>query len=298
MSKVYVDKKKFFTKTDITGIALAILPIARFLLFGFVPLCCALLMAFLKMNSFFITEGVFCGFDNFIDVLNDPMFWKSITNTFYLAVSLPISLVIGILISVLMDSKLLRGKKFFRTVFFLPYVCSIVAITLTWRWMFDYNYGIINQFLGVQINWRGDETWYIPGLIIMTVWSTTGYKIILLTAALSAIDQAYYEAADLDGASPIQKFWHITLPAISPTVFFLLVTGMIGILQEFSRSQVWNQSGGPNNAGLTIVFYLYRRAFEYIEMGAASAVSWLLSIMILLITILNFKLSKKWVYYD
>ena len=171
-----------------------------------------------------------------------------------------------------------------------------------WKVLLDYNYGVINNlselFFKLRINWSGDPRFYVPGLIIMAAWSSTGYKIILLTAALTTVNKTYYEAAELDGANAFQKIWHITFPAISPTIFFLFVTGMINVLQEFARSQVWSSSGGPNNAGLTIVFYLYREAFSYINMGKASAVAWLLSIAIIIITVINFATSKKWVKYD
>jgi multiple sugar transport system permease protein len=289
-------KKKKVKKEEVVGILLAILPVLRFLLFGLAPMILALVMAFLDMNTFSLKGAKFIGFANFKDVLSDDMFWKSIANTFYLSLSLPISIIIALLISVLLTKKI-RFKKIFRTVYFIPFVCSVVAVTLMWRWLFDYNYGVINQIFKLDINWRSDPKWYIPGLIIMTVWSTTGYKIVILTAALTAVNPTYYEAAEIDGASAWRKFWHITLPSISPTLFFLVVTGVISILQEFSRSQVWNSNGGPNGKGLTIVFYLYRRAFEYIEMGPASAVAWLLAMIIAVITFINFKTSKKWVHY-
>ena len=125
-----------------------------------------------------------------------------------------------------------------------------------------------------------------------------GYKIVILTAALTNVNRSYYEAASLDGANAWQKFVHVTMPAISPTVFYLAVTGLINVLQEFTRSQVWAPDGGPNGKGITIVFYLYREGFDYTNMGTASAVAWVLSIMIVLVTIANFALSKKWVKYD
>lgn len=296
-TRVLFKKRKKMKKEEWIGILLAILPVVRFLLFGFVPMVLAFVMGFLDMSSFSLQGAKFIGLDNFKDVLSDKMFWKSIGNTLYISISLPISIIIALVVSVLL-TKNIKMKKLFRTVFFIPFVCSVVAITLMWRWLFDYNYGVFNQIFNLDINWRSDPKWYIPGLIIMIVWSTTGYKVILLTASLTSVNNTLYEAADIDGANSWQKLWHITLPAISPTLFFLTITGTISILQEFSRSQVWDAYGGPNGKGITIVFYLYRRAFEYIEMGPASAVAWLLSIIIALITIVNFKVSDKWVRYD
>lgn len=295
-------KSNVARRDNIEGFFFAVAPVLRFLVFGLAPLTLGLVMAFFSMQyTYDITECEFCGFDNFKEVLNDPVFWESIGNTFYIALSWVFSMIIAIVVAVFLSKKI-KGKSFFRTVYFLPFVCSMVAITLMWQVLLDLNYGVINEIIeffgGARIDWKGDPDWYIPGLILMTVWSTTGYKIIILTAALTTVNKSYYEAASIDGANAWHKFWHVTIPAISPTIFYLFVTGLINVLQEFTRSQVWDQNGGPNGKGLTIVFYLYRNAFKYSNMGAASAVAWLLAILIIIITILNFALSKKWVKYD
>ena len=289
-------------KDNIEGFLFAFPPVLRFLLFNLVPLAVGLIVAFMDTKrTYDIFSGVLCGLDNFKRVLTDPVFWGSIGNTLYLGISWPISMALAMVVSVFLAGKI-RGKTFFRMVYYLPFVCSTVAITLIWQVLLDYNYGAVNTILefisGVRINFRGDPNWYLPGLIIMTVWSTMGYKIVILTAALTNVNRSYYEAASLDGANSWQKFVHVTMPAISPTVFYLAVTGLINVLQEFTRSQVWSMDGGPNGKGITIVFYLYREAFSYTNMGTASAVAWILSTMIVLITILNFALSKKWVKYD
>ena len=299
-----IKQKKKDKLRNLQGFLFAFPPVFRFLIFGFIPLLLGLAMAFFSMKytfSLFDESVFFCGFDNFVEVLKDPIFYKSILNTLLLALSWPISMIIALIVSIFLTKKV-RGKGFFRVVYFLPFVCSVVATTLMWKVLLDYNYGVVNNLtewmFNKRINWAGDPKYYMFGLIIMTVWSSTGYKIILLTAALTNVRKAYYEAAELDGANGFQKIWYITMPAISPTVFYLFVTGMINVLQEFARSQVWSSTGGPNNSGLTIVFYLYREAFNYINMGKASAVAWLLSIAIILITIVNFAASKKWVKYD
>lgn len=295
-------KKNIKTKDNVEGFLFALAPVLRFLVFGLVPLVIGLAMAFMDLGySFDISQAEWVGLENFERVLKDEMFWQSIWNTLYLSLSWVISMLIAIVTATLLAKKL-RGVNFYRTVYFLPYVCSVVAVTLMWEVLLDVNYGAVNSviefFGGDRINWKSDPDWYIPGLILMTIWSTTGYKIIILTTALTTVNKSYYEAASLDGANSFQQFWHVTIPAISPTMFFLFVTGMINILQEFTRSQVWDHNGGPNGKGLTIVFYLYREMRQYIDMGAASAVAWILAIMIIIITILNFALSKKWVKYD
>ncbi len=299
-----IRKKKTEKIRNLQGFLFAFPPVFRFLIFGFIPLLLGLAMAFFYMKYTFsiLDESVyFYGFGNFKEVLKDPTFYKSILNTLYLALSWPLSMIIALIISIFLTKKV-KGKTIFRVIYFLPFVCSVVATTLMWKVLLDYNYGVVNNltelFFKTRINWAGDPRFYVPGLIIMAAWSSTGYKIILLTASLTTVNKTYYEAAELDGANAFQKIWHITFPAISPTIFFLFVTGMINVLQEFARSQVWSSSGGPNNAGLTIVFYLYREAFSYINMGKASAVAWLLSIAIIIITVINFATSKKWVKYD
>lgn len=289
-------------RDNIEGILFACPPVIRFMLFTLVPMFVGLVVAFCDTgNSYDVMASEFCGLGNFKEVLTDPVFWESVKNTFILALAWPISMLCALVISVFMAGEI-KAKPFFRVVYFLPFVCSTVAITFIWQVLLDYHYGVVNTVIemisGNRINFRGDADWFQVGLLVMLVWSTTGYKIIILTAALTNVNRSYYEAASLDGANAFQKFWHVTIPAISPTLFYLAVTGLINVLQEFARSQVWAGDGGPNGKGLTIVFYLYREAFDYINMGKASAVAWILSIMIVIITIINFAVSKKWVKYD
>jgi multiple sugar transport system permease protein len=214
---------------------------------------------------------------------------------------MPISLVVSLIVSVLLNTKI-KAKKLYRTIFFIPYVCSVVAVTLMWKWIFDANYGVMNQIIehfgGEGQNWLGQEKTFVPVLLIMGLWSGCGFNIILYSAALTKVNPSYYEAAQIDGANSWQQFWNVTMPAISPTTFYLLVMGLIGALQEFARVQVMAGDGGPNNAGVTVVFYLYRQAFSYHQMGRASAAAWLLAILIMIITAINFKLGDKWVSYD
>lgn len=295
-------RKRKLLLEELQGIAFSIWPVLRFVVFGLIPLIVGLAMAFFDMEyTYDIDPNAFIGLGNFITVFKDPMFWNSLLNTLVLALAWPISFMLSLLISVLLSKKI-KGKSFYRTIFFIPFVCSIVAITLIWQVLLDANYGVVNDLINSifnqKINFKGDPDWYQIGLIIMIVWSSMGYKIVILTAALTSVDPTYYEAAEIDGANAWQKFRMITIPAISPTIFFLLTTGLINTLQEFARSQIWSQAGGPNGKGITIVFYLYREAFSYINMGTASAVAWILSIIIMLITLMNFATSKKWVHYD
>lgn len=296
---------KRFLQEEILGSLFSMIPLIGFALFSFVPLLMAIATSFSETSGLSL-EGAklatgdgkyFLPIANFVTVVSDPIFWQAMGNTFYMALQLPIGLIVSVIIAELL-SKNLKGTKIFKTIFFIPYICSIVATTIMWKWVFNTNYGVINQIIGTQTAWLSDDVYYIPVIIFITVWSTIGYRVLLLTAAITNVQKSLVESAQLDGAGPISIFWHITLPAISPTIFYLLVMGLINALQEFTRSQVIDSQGGPNGVGITMVFYIYREAFSYINMGVANAASVILSILILILTKISFKLSDKWVSYD
>lgn len=298
-------------KENIIGTLLASIPVIGFILFGIIPMVISLFMSFSDVPTFSISDMKLYSFKemftNYSFVLKDPLFYKSIGNTFYALLSLPLAIIIGLVLAVLLNQNL-KGKKIYRTLYFLPYVCSIVAITLMWRTLLDKNYGVINQFLGIfnvePVAWLTNEKTFMPAMIVMSVWCGVGFNMILYSAALSNINPSYYEAAEIDGANKFQKFFKITVPLLSSTTFYLLVVGLIGGLQEFTRFQAINSVNsnlisptGPDNAGLTIVFYLYNKAFlTNGGLGIAVATSWLLAILTTIITIINFKFSKRWVY--
>ena len=297
---------------EIVGTSYALIPIFGILLFAIVPLIFSLIMSFSELPNFSIKSLKFLGtdkmLDNYVNVLTDPLFYKSILNTLLASLSLIFSMVIGLLLAVLLNSKI-KGTRTFRTIYFIPYVCSIVALTLMWRTMLDKNFGIINEFLhffGVEpIAWLTDSNFFMIGMILMGTWCGIGFNLIMYSASLTNINPSYYDAAEIDGANSVQKFFHITLPILSPITFYLLIVGVIGSLQEFTRFQAINAVNshlisptGPDNSGLTIVFYLYNKAFNQIGgLGQAAATSWLLAIITIILTLVNFKLSKKWVNY-
>lgn len=295
-------KRKKINKEEVAGTLLASIPIIGFLIFGLAPLLLALAMAFLNMKGFGFEGATFAGFDNFKAVLTDPTFGKAIVNTFRMGSSVIISQVLALIIAYFL-SKPIKAKKTFRMIFFIPYVCSVVAVTLMWKYMFNTNYGIINQILGKSgdnaIDWLGDSAYYTWAVIIMSVWSGMGFGIVLYTAALTNVNATMVEAAKIDGAGAFSTFFKVVLPSISPTTFYLLVMGVIGALQAFAVTNVLGSEGGPNGDGITIVFYLYRRVFNYDNvMGQASACAWILSGMILILTLIQFIVSKYWVNYD
>lgn len=298
-------KEKKLKKEAVLGFGMAVIPIVGFLIFGFIPLVAAIIMGFMDIKGYNLDGAAWSGITNYVYVLNDGKFWLSIVNTFVGALALPLSIVLSLFISVLLNKKL-KGTKFFRTVFFIPYVCSVVALTFMWRWLFEENFGILNQFLTTlglsKIGWVSDSNYFRQSMIVMGVWNQLGFNVILLSAALTNVPRVLYEAAEIDGASKIRQFFAVTLPSISPSIFFLLVTGLIGSLQDFSRFQMMaGDSGGPGNAGLTAVFYIWQMAFRYnttMGMGYASAASIIVAVMIGLVTLINFALSKLWVSYD
>ena len=305
LEKIYKKRQKKGLGEQGSGLIMASIPVIGFLLFGLLPLVLALAMAFLYIpGRGNIAEAEFVGLDNFEAVLTDHMFWQSILNTLRMAISLPICIVVALIVAFLL-TKNIKGRSFFRGVYFVPYVCCAVAVSLMWELIFNQNHGIINSWLGLTrdtaIPWLTDSSTYTLCLIIIGVWSGTAYGIVLYGAALTNVNRSLYEAAKVDGANAFNCFFNITLPGVSPTTFYLLTTGLIGALQEFTRPQMigGGQGAGPNNDGLTIVFYIYRRAFQYNnQMGEAAAAALVLAVFILIITAINCVVSKRWVSYD
>lgn len=316
-------KKHWTNREEVMGWIFASIPILGFLIFGMIPLVLSLYISFHHFDGLSIVEEIDplfpqlshyvtpMGFKNFQMVLTDPKFWQSIVNTLFVVFTTLVSLAISVFISMMLYN-CTKGKKFFQTVFFVPYVCSLVAITFMWQWIFDKDYGILNsiilQFGGKAVSWTSySAELFRFVMFVVLVWSGTGFNIILLSAALTNINKNTYEAADIDGAGMFVKFFKITLPAISPTLFYLLVTGIIGSLQEFTRFQIMVPEGANavGDANITIVYYLYNKLRasstnlnNVTGIGVASAVGWLLALMIGLVTFANFKISKKWVSYD
>ncbi len=288
-------------KENFAGWIMGGIPLLGRILFTFIPIGMALVMAFFKMPRMNTFKGAtFVKFDNFSYVFNDPNFWKSVGNTFIYMLALPITIILSLILASALNSKI-KCRGLFRAILMIPYVCSAVAIVFVFKRMYNADYGVINAMFGTNIGWITDDApTFRLSLIIMMIWAGCGYRMLLLMAALTSVSDSYYEAADIDGANAIQKFFHITLPAVSPTLFYLLVTGCVGSLQVFTESQVMAMDGGSavDYAGLTMVFYLYREGFQWNNMGVASAAALILSGMILILTLINFKLSDKWVRYD
>lgn len=297
-----IRKRKNKIRYSKWGYVLAFVPLLGFLIFGLIPLILSLIVSLYKPLGYSFTNMTWMGLKNYLHVLTDEVFWKSVGNTFYAMLSIPINLVLSVIIASILTNKRIKGKGFFRTIYFLPYVCSVVAVSIMWRWVFDGEFGIINtllSYIGIKgPDWLGNSKTLMPAMIIMSVWSGLGFNTIIFSAAMTNIDTSLYEAAEIDGAGTLAKFFHITLPSISPVTFYLLSISIIGGLQDFARFQIMAPGGGPDNAGLTMVYYLYMAGFQEIityGMGIATAVAWILTVIVVCVTGANFKLSKTWV---
>lgn len=274
-------------------------PIAlQVLLFSLIPVVIAIVAGFTNWNSIRGTRD-FIGLDNFAEFLGDKYFWIAAGNTLYMLIPIPFYLFFGILFA-LGSHRGTPGSKVFRTVYLLPYVSSIVALVVLWRWIFNYQYGLVNQALalvGIQgPDWLGDPAWIKTTIVLMIIWKMIGITSIYILAALKNIPDVYYEAARLDGASPVRMFFQITLPLLTPSIFFLTIVGLIGSLQTFVEVQLFTSDGGRNYSAATITYYIWQKAFGSGELGLASAAAFFFALVILGVTLIQFRLSRRWVY--
>lgn len=264
------------------------------------PILAALYFSFTNWNL--LSAPKWQGLDNYIDLfVNDPLFWVTLKNTaYYVLGTVPLGTCLALLLAIALNQKI-RGLAFFRTIFFLPVVSSVVAVSVLWAWLYQADFGLINQFLrlfGVTgIRWLSSPTWAMPAVIIMSIWHGLGYNIVIFIAGLQSIPQDYYEAARIDGANSWQQFRFITIPLISPVTFFIITLSLIGSFQVFEQAYVMTQ-GGPVNSTKTIVYYLYEHGFKYFHMGYASALAYILFVIIVAITLFQFSLQKRWVHYE
>lgn len=273
-------------------------------LFGFFtltlgPFVTSFLMSFTKWEV--LSPPVFTGLANYQRIfLHDPLPMKALYNTaYYVVLGVPSGLVLALALAILLNQNV-KGLPFFRTVFYLPSVTSGVASAILWLGLFDARFGIINILLrqvGIEgPRWLGSTAWSKPALVIMRLWYV-GNSVVIFLAGLQGVPQHLYEAAEVDGGGFLAKTWHITVPMMTPTIFFNLVMGIIGSFQVFTSSYVMT-GGGPANSTLFYVLYLYRNAFVYFQMGYASALAWLFFLVILVFTGIQLLASRYWVYYE
>jgi multiple sugar transport system permease protein len=268
------------------------------LIFTLGPILASAVLSLTKYSI--LTPPEFVGLDNFEKMVADDLFWQALKVTaIYAIVSVPLGVTAGYAVALLLNQKV-KGLAGFRTVFYMPAVVSGVAVAVMWLWVFNPDLGIVNNALrGIGVegpNWFGDPDWVLFTFILISLWGIGGGMVVYL-AGLQGVPTHLYEAAELDGAGSWRKFRHVTLPMTSPVIFFNLLMGMIGTWQVFTGAYVMT-NGGPANATLFYVLYLYRNGWQYFKMGYASALAWVLFFIILSLTVIIFRTSAGWVYYE
>jgi multiple sugar transport system permease protein len=251
-------------------------------------------------ESDLLTRNYFIGLKNYTELLNDALFWQSLRVTFiYVFTTVPLGVSVSLLIALMLNQRIF-GLGAWRTVYYLPTVISGVAASLVWLQIFNPRAGLINNllgFFGIQgPNWLYDSTWALPAIILLSMWSV-GANVLLFLAGLQGIPTHLYEAAIIDGASRRQRFWAVTLPMLSPTILFNVTISTIAAFQFFTQALIMTK-GGPNNATLSMVLYLYNKAFLQVRFGYASAVAWVIFAIIISFTLLFQWLSRRYVYYE
>ncbi len=270
------------------------------LLFVGGPIIASLVLAFCEWDL--IQPPVFVGLQNFELMMKDSRFWSSLFNTFYYTFfAVPLGIVGSIAVALLMNQKW-KSVRLLRTIYYLPSVTAGVASAIIWMWLFNPDFGLINyglSLLGVKGPlWLADEHWSKPALVIMSLWGVGGNMIIYL-AGLQGVPRQLYEAAEIDGAGMTGKFWHITIPMLTPVIFFNLIMSIVWSFQIFTQVYVMTGGqGGPADSTLVLVLYIYQKAFKFHQMGYASAAAWVLFIIIMLFTLLQFRFAGGWVHYE
>ncbi len=269
-----------------------------FFVFFLLPVVICLYAGFTNWNIL-SPRRMFVGFRNFSKLFSDVKFYKAIGNTAFMLIPIPIYLALALLFAYCCHKKILLERAF-RVIYYLPFISSVVALVLIWKWLFNAQYGLVNHFLsllGVKgPDWLGDPMWTKRMIVIMISWKMIGIISIYYIAALKNVPATYYEAALIDGATERQQFFKITLPMLTPTTFYLLVMGLIGSLQTFVEVQLFAPDGGRGYGVGTVVYYIWQKAFDSSQMGYACAVSTVFGLFIMLLTACQFALSNNWVY--
>jgi multiple sugar transport system permease protein len=268
--------------------------------FFFLPVAAALLLSLTDFDIYAVASSEntrFVGFHNYVQLLKTPLFWSSLKNTFYFAlVGGPLTIAVSLGAALLVNAKLVRWRSLFRTIYFTPFVTTLVAVAIVWRYLYHTRYGLLNYALGAlgiaPIDWLGDPHWAMPAIILMAVWKNFGYNMLIFIAGLQSIPDELYDAANVDGAGPVRQFMNVTLPMLGPTLLFVGVITMIGYFQLFAEPYVMTQ-GGPLRSTTSVVLYMYEEGFRWWRMGYAAAIAFVLFVVILIATIVQFRLQRQ-----
>ena len=302
MEKTALTKKKKWGDEARAGLLFALPPVIGFLLFTAIPVVFSIFASFTEWDSMTDLTDLstlwFCGIDNYKELFADEQFWHSLWNTLFYMIGIPIGIVWAFALA-LAFNKDIPGVKVFRVIYYIPVVSSIVAVSLLWRWVYNGDYGLLNQFLnwafGVQgPNWLEKEHTVKPAITAMTVWRGVGNTALLYLGAMQNLPKSYYEAAVIDGANGWTIFRKITWPLMRPITFFIVITGIIGGSQMIVEPQIMAPLGGENYGAATIVFYIWQKAFGSADAkGFACAAAWVLAVIIFIVTAIQFKLSPQ-----
>jgi multiple sugar transport system permease protein len=286
------------TREAIMGYVFILPNVVLFLVFLAFPVVSSLFISLADWNL--INPPEFIGIHNYIQLFSDSFFWKCMRNTAVFSLfSVGLGVFFSLFLATILDNPRLRAAGFFKSAIFLPVIFSSVSIAVVWQWILDNQSGILNYCLRLvglkSVPWIVSTKWALSSVIGVAVWKQAGYNMVIFLAALKGVPQELYEAAEIDGARPMRKFWKITWPLISPSTFFVLVTSIIGSFQIFDLTTVLT-NGGPAYSTNTLIMMVYQYGFQFFKMGYASAMAYVLFAIILILTAVQALVSKKWVY--
>lgn len=265
------------------------------LIFIVIPVICSFGLSFTKWDL--LNPIRFVGLDNYKEIFSEALFFKIFWNTVVFAISTSVlGVIIPLVLACILNSKI-RGSEFYKTAYFLPFITPMIVIGVVWEWIFDPNIGLLNHILHLHINWLYDTHFAMPALIIVSVWKLIGYNMVIFLSSLSGISQSMFEAAKIDGATPFQTFKNVTIPLLSPSIFFVVIITAISSFQVFDLIYLMTQ-GGPLDSTNVLVYAIYKNAFEYFNIGKASAIAYVLFFIILVLTLVQWSLRKKLVYNE
>lgn len=286
---------KLANQQNFAGVLFILPALLGTIVFIIIPIICSFGLSFAKWDL--LNPIQYVGLENYKVVLTEPVFVKIIINTFVYAIATSIfGVIIPLILACIINTKI-KGADFFKTAYFLPFVTPMIVIGIIWEWIFDPNIGCLNHFLHLHINWLYDTNFAMPALIIVSVWKLIGYNMILFLTGLSTINQELLEASKIDGANAYNTFKNITIPLLSPTIFFVTIITAITSFQVFDLIYVMTQ-GGPLDSTNVLVYAIYKNAFEYFNVGKASALAYVLFAIIFVLTLIQWKLKSKLVYLE
>lgn len=286
---------KLANQQNFAGVLFILPALLGTIVFIIIPIICSFGLSFAKWDL--LNPIQYVGLENYKVVLTEPVFVKIIINTFVYAIATSIfGVIIPLILACIINTKI-KGADFFKAAYFLPFVTPMIVIGIIWEWIFDPNIGCLNHFLHLHINWLYDTNFAMPALIIVSVWKLIGYNMILFLTGLSTINQELLEASKIDGANAYNTFKNITIPLLSPTIFFVTIITAITSFQVFDLIYVMTQ-GGPLDSTNVLVYAIYKNAFEYFNVGKASALAYVLFAIIFILTLIQWKLKSKLVYLE